>query len=272
MPELFGGAADLTSSTKTIFKPGENFHVDPAGRNVFFGVREFGMCAAVNGMAAHGGLIPFGSTFFVFSDYAKPAIRLAALMQVHSLFVFTHDSIGAGRGRADAPAHRAPDGAARGSGADGLPSGGRQRDGRGLAAGSGTQGAELLCAQPAGPAGASIRPRTTLYAGVSKGAYVLEDAANPQVVLIGTGSEVWPALEAAKLLAAEGIRRAGGQLPQLEDLRGADGGVQGQRAAGGRAQAGGRGRRYAGLVEVRGPGRRRDWAGPLWRLGAGAEW
>src|ERR1039458_3193311 len=88
VPELFGGAADLTSSTKTIFKPGANFHEDAAGRNVFFGVREFGMCAAVNGIAAHGGLIPFGSTFFIFSDYAKPAIRLASLMQVHSLFVF----------------------------------------------------------------------------------------------------------------------------------------------------------------------------------------
>ncbi|MFY9853778.1 MAG: transketolase, partial [Terracidiphilus sp.] len=96
VPELFGGAADLTSSTKTIFKPGANFHEDPAGRNVFFGVREFGMSAAVNGVAAHGGLIPFGSTFFVFSDYAKPAIRLAALMQVHSLFVFTHDSVAVG--------------------------------------------------------------------------------------------------------------------------------------------------------------------------------
>ena len=84
VPELFGGAADLTSSTKTIFKPGANFHVDPAGRNVFFGVREFAMCAAVNGMAAHGGLVPFGSTFFTFSDYCKPAIRLAALSRAHS--------------------------------------------------------------------------------------------------------------------------------------------------------------------------------------------
>ena len=125
VPELFGGAADLTSSTRTIFKPGASFHVDPAGRNVFFGVREFGMCAAVNGMAAHGGLIPFGSTFFVFSDYAKPAIRLAALMQVHSLFVFTHDSIALGE-----------DGAACGSGADGLSPGGCERDGRGLETGS----------------------------------------------------------------------------------------------------------------------------------------
>ncbi len=103
VPELFGGAADLTSSTKTIFKPGASFHVDAAGRNVFFGVREFGMCAAVNGMAAHGGLVPFGSTFFCFADYCKPAIRLAALMQIHSLFVFTHDSIGLGE---DGPTHQ----------------------------------------------------------------------------------------------------------------------------------------------------------------------
>src|SRR5208282_3231390 len=103
VPELFGGAADLTSSTKTIFKPGANFHLDPAGRNVFFGVREFAMCAAVNGMAAHEGLVPFGSTFFTFSDYCKPAIRLAALMRSHSLFVYTHDSIGLGE---DGPTHQ----------------------------------------------------------------------------------------------------------------------------------------------------------------------
>jgi transketolase len=103
VPELFGGAADLTSSTKTIFKDSPSFHVDPAGRNVFFGVREFGMMAMVNGMAAHGGLIPFGSTFFVFSDYCRPALRLAALMSVHSLFVFTHDSVGLGE---DGPTHQ----------------------------------------------------------------------------------------------------------------------------------------------------------------------
>jgi transketolase len=84
VPELIGGAADLTTSTKTIFKTSGNFHLDPAGRNIFFGVREFGMCAAVNGMAVHGGLIPYGSTFFTFSDYCKPALRLAALMQAHS--------------------------------------------------------------------------------------------------------------------------------------------------------------------------------------------
>src|SRR6202789_549773 len=103
IPELFGGAADLTSSTKTIFKDSPSFHVDPTGRNVFFGVREFGMCAMVNGMAAHGGWIPFGSTFFTFSDYCRPALRLAALMGIHSLFVFTHDSIGLGE---DGPTHQ----------------------------------------------------------------------------------------------------------------------------------------------------------------------
>jgi transketolase len=103
VPELFGGAADLTASTKTIFKDSPSFHVDPTGRNVFFGVREFGMCAMVNGMAAHGALIPFGSTFFVFSDYCRPALRLSALMGVHSLFVFTHDSVGLGE---DGPTHQ----------------------------------------------------------------------------------------------------------------------------------------------------------------------
>ncbi len=103
VPELMGGAADLTSSTKTIFKASSSFADDPKGRNIFFGVREFGMCAAVNGMAAHGGFIPFGSTFFVFSDYARNALRMAALMSTHSLFVFTHDSIGLG---ADGPTHQ----------------------------------------------------------------------------------------------------------------------------------------------------------------------
>ena len=237
VPELFGGAADLTSSTKTIFKPGANFHVDPAGRNVFFGVREFGMCAAVNGIAAHGGLIPFGSTFFVFSDYAKPAIRLAALMQIHSLFVFTHDSIGLGE---DGPTHQPIEHLMALRAVPGLTDF-RPADANETAA------AWRLALERKGPSFFALSRQdlpvidpaaVDVYAGVSKGAYVLEDAADPQVVLIGTGSEVWAAVEAAKLLAAEGIRRAGGQLPQLEDLRGADGGVQGQRAAGGRAQAG----------------------------------
>jgi transketolase len=103
LPELFGGAADLTSSTKTIFKDSPSFHVQPAGRNIFFGVREFAMMAMVNGMAAHGGLIPFGSTFFTFSDYCRSAIRMGAMQSSHALYIFTHDSVALGE---DGPTHQ----------------------------------------------------------------------------------------------------------------------------------------------------------------------
>jgi len=204
VPELFGGAADLTSSTKTIFKPGANFHLDPAGRNVFFGVRELAMCAAVNGMAAHGGLIPFGSTFFVFSDYAKPAMRIAALMGVHSLFVYTHDSIGVGE---DGPTHEPIEHlmALRA-----LP---HFTDFRPADANE-TAAAWRLAIERKSPCFFALSrqdlpildpAKHDSYANVSKGAYVVEDAASPKVVLIATGSEVWTALDAAKLLAGEGI-------------------------------------------------------------------
>ena len=205
VPELFGGAADLTSSTRTIFQPGESFHVDPAGRNVFFGVREFGMCAAVNGMAAHGGLIPFGSTFFVFSDYAKPAIRLAALMQVHSLFVFTHDTIALGE---DGPTHQPIEQLMGLRAVPGLTDF-RPADANETAA------AWRLALERKGPCFFALTRQNLpvidpavhdLYAGVSKGAYILQEAENPQLVLIGAGSEVWPCLEASKLLADEGIQ------------------------------------------------------------------
>jgi transketolase len=205
VPELFGGAADLTSSTKTIFKPGANFHEDPAGRNVFFGVREFGMCAAVNGIAAHGGLIPFGSTFFVFSDYAKPAIRLAALMQVQSLFVFTHDSIALGE---DGPTHQPVEQLLGLRAIPGLTDF-RPADANETAA------AWRLALERKGPSFFALSRQNLpvidpavhdVYAGVSKGAYIVQDFANPQVVLLGAGAELWPALEASKLLEAEGIR------------------------------------------------------------------
>jgi len=204
VPELIGGAADLTSSTKTIFKPGANFHEDPAGRNVFFGVREFAMCAAVNGMAAHGGLIPFGSTFFVFSDYAKPAMRLAALMQLQSLFVYTHDSIAVGE---DGPTHEPIE---QLLGLRAIPG---MTDLRPADANE-TAAAWRLALERNGPSFFAlsrqdlplIDPATQdVYAGVSKGAYVLVDAAEPKVILIGSGAEVWPCVEAAKLLAADGI-------------------------------------------------------------------
>jgi transketolase len=204
VPELFGGAADLTASTKTIFKPGANFHIDPAGRNVYFGVREFGMCAAVNGMAAHGGLIPFGSTFFTFSDYAKPAIRLAALMEIHSLFIFTHDSIGLGE---DGPTHQPIEQLMM------LRAVPHLTDFRPADANE-TAAAWRLALERKTPSFMALSRQDLpvidpasrdAYASVSKGAYVLQDAANAQLILMATGSELWPTLDAAKLLAASGI-------------------------------------------------------------------
>ncbi|MEZ4647231.1 MAG: transketolase [Candidatus Eisenbacteria bacterium] len=104
IPELVGGSADLDPSTKTYLKTSTNFSKeDRTGRNIQFGIREHGMGSIVNGMAAHGGLRPFGSTFFVFSDYLRPVLRLAALSHLPSVFVFTHDSIGLGE---DGPTHQ----------------------------------------------------------------------------------------------------------------------------------------------------------------------
>ncbi len=215
VPELFGGAADLTSSTKTIFKPGANFHQDPAGRNVFFGVREFGMSAAVNGMAAHGGLAPFGSTFFCFADYCKPAIRLAALMRSHSIFVFTHDSIGLGE---DGPTHQpiehltmlraVPDLT------DYRPADANETAACWRLALTRTGASFFALSRQDLPV--IDTAKVDVWAGASKGAYVLEDAENPQVVLIGTGSEVWPCMEASKLLKTEGVRARVVSMPSCE--------------------------------------------------------
>ena len=205
VPELFGGAADLTASTKTIFKSSPHFAADPAGRNVFFGVRELAMCASVNGMAVHGGVRPFGSTFFVFSDYAKPALRIAAIMEAPSLFVFTHDSIGVGE---DGPTHEPIEHLMA------LRAVPHMVDFRPADANE-TAAAWRLALEHKAPCFFALTRQDVpvidaakhdVYAGVSKGAYVLEDATDPQVILIGTGSEVWLAVDAAKLLAAEGIR------------------------------------------------------------------
>jgi len=215
VPELFGGAADLTASTKTIFKPGASFHVDPTGRNVFFGVREFGMCAAVNGMAMHGGLLPFGSTFFTFSDYCKPALRLAALMNAHALFVFTHDSIGLGE---DGPTHQPVEHLTM------LRAVPHLTDFRPADANE-TAAAWRLALERKGPCFFAlsrqdlpvIDPTThDAYANVSKGGYILEEVENPQVILIGTGSELWPAMDAAKLLAGEGIKARVVSMPSAK--------------------------------------------------------
>jgi transketolase len=205
VPELFGGAADLTASTKTILKDTGNFHVDPTGRNVWFGVREFAMCAAVNGMAVHGGLIPYGSTFFTFSDYCKPALRLAAIMQAHSIFVYTHDSIALGE---DGPTHQPIEHLMALRAVPGLTDL-RPADANETAA------AWRLALERKSPSFFALSrqdlpvldpQKLDIYGGVSKGAYVVEPGGDsPDLLIVGTGAEVWPSLNAAAALKKEGI-------------------------------------------------------------------
>jgi transketolase len=203
VPELFGGAADLTSSTKTIFKDSPSFHVDAKGRNVFFGVREFGMMAAVNGIAAHGGLIPFGSTFFTFSDYCRSAMRMGALMSVHSLYVFTHDSIGLG---ADGPTHQPVE---QLMSLRAIP---QLTDFRPADANETSACWQLALERKSSSFMALSRQdlpvldaaKYKVFEGTRKGAYILE-AYGKDIVLVGTGSEVEVVLKAAEELKAAGI-------------------------------------------------------------------
>lgn len=205
VPELIGGAADLTASTKTIIANSPSFHVDPKGVNVFFGVREFAMCAMVNGMAVHGGVIPYGSTFFVFSDYCKPALRLSALMQSHSIFVYTHDSVAVGE---DGPTHEPiehlmafrvtpqltdfrPADANETSAAWGLAI---ERNSPCFMALS-RQDLPLLDPE-----------KQKVFEGVAKGAYVVhEPAGKATLQIVATGAELWPSIKAAETLATEGV-------------------------------------------------------------------
>ncbi|MFC5861463.1 transketolase [Acidicapsa dinghuensis] len=212
VPELFGGAADLTASTKTIFKDSGNFHIDPTGRNVYFGVREFAMCAAVNGIAAHGGLLPFGSTFFTFTDYCKSALRMAAIMQTHALFIFTHDSVALGE---DGPTHQ-PIEHLMALRAVPFLTDFRPADANETAA------AWRLAVERNHPSFMALSrqdlpildPATIdTYAGVGKGGYIVKEAENPDIVLIATGSEVWLAIDSAKLLAESGIKARVVSLP-----------------------------------------------------------
>ncbi len=205
VPELVGGAADLTSSTKTIFKESPSFHVDPAGKNIFFGVREFGMCAAVNGMAAHGGLIPFGSTFFVFSDYARSAIRMAALMSTHSLFIFTHDSIGLG---ADGPTHQPVEHLmslrAIPQLTDFRPADANETAACWTLAVERTNASFMALSRQDLPV-LDDKKYNTLE-GPRKGAYVLVAQENPDAIIVATGSEVSLVLQSLPELEKAGIK------------------------------------------------------------------
>jgi transketolase len=203
LPELFGGAADLTSSTKTIFKDSGNFHLDPKGRNVFFGVREFGMMAAVNGIAAHGGLLPFGSTFFTFSDYCRSALRMGALQSSHSMYIFTHDSVGLGE---DGPTHQPVEHlmALRA-----IP---QLTDFRPGDANETSACWGLMVERKSASFMALSRQdlpvldlnKYKVFEGCRKGAYVLEQFGK-DIIIVATGSEVEVALKAANDLKESGI-------------------------------------------------------------------
>jgi transketolase len=211
VPELVGGAADLASSTGTVITPGGD--VTPGGfggRNIHFGVREFGMAAAVNGMVAHGAFRAYGSTFMTFSDYMKNAIRMAALQKLPSILVFTHDSIAVGE---DGPTHQPVEQLAALRSIPGLvtirPADARETAGAWRAAVARQDGPTALVLTRQGlPVLAMERPP------VERGAYVV--APGDDCLLIATGSEVSLALTARELLAGEGVSARVVSMPSWE--------------------------------------------------------
>ena len=208
LPEIMGGSADLAPSNKTWIQDSPSFQPDtPSGRNIHFGVREHGMGGVVNGMAVHGGIIPFGATFFVFSDYMRGAIRLSALSHYPSIWVFTHDSIGVGE---DGPTHQPVEHLAA------LRSIPNLVVLRPADANEVTQAWKVAIERREAPT-ALIFSRQALptldrqiYAsatGLERGAYTLIDLGNDEIelILMASGSEVSLIVEAGKIMADSGI-------------------------------------------------------------------
>jgi transketolase len=202
VPALLAGGADLTSNTGTVLKGhGVQSSDEPAGRQVYFGIREHAMAATMNGMALHGGVLPVGGTFLVFSDYCRPSVRLAALSRAKVVYSFTHDSVGVGE---DGPTHQPVEHVTALRAIPGL---------RVIRPADANETAEAwrLAVEHDGPT-ALILSRQDLpvlegTAGVSlaQGAHILRPAEDPDIVLVATGSEVHVAMAAAELLAAEGL-------------------------------------------------------------------
>ena len=228
LPELWGGSADLAGSNNTFIKGDPSFGPEdittetwtttPGGRNLHFGIREHAMGAIMNGIALHGGTRPYGGTFLIFSDYMRPAIRLAALMRTDAYYVWTHDSIGLGE---DGPTHQPVEQLAALRAIPGV-SIIRPADANETAA---AWRAALL--YPESPKGLALSrqnlpvlPGTKEHAteGVARGAYVLVAGSKPvpDVILLGTGSEVQIAVEAAERLEQEGIAARVVSVPCLD--------------------------------------------------------
>jgi transketolase len=214
LPELFGGSADLAGSNNTDVEGGGDFSADDRlGRNLRFGVREHAMASMANGLALHGGFVPYVASFLVFTDYCRPAIRLAALMQERVVYVMTHDSIGLGE---DGPTHQPVEHLLALRAIPGLtvlrPADGEETVGAWRAALE-AEGPSVLALTRQGLPPLGDRPADA----VSRGAYVLRDTDGaPDVVLIGTGSEVQHCLAAADQLAGDGIAARVVSMPSWE--------------------------------------------------------
>ncbi len=209
IPAMIGGSADLGGSNKTDIAGGGDLLADnPGGRIIHFGVREHAMGAIMNGMALHGGVHPFGGTFLIFSDYMRPAIRLAALMQLPVTYVFTHDSIGLGE---DGPTHQPIEHLAALRAIPGLldlrPADGPETAEAWRAALSHRTGPSFLALTRQTVPSIDRGPGRPSASGLHRGAYILREARSgaPDAVVIASGSEIGTALEARALLHDDGI-------------------------------------------------------------------
>ena len=230
LPELFGGSADLAGSNKTDVDDGGSFSADDRlARNVRFGVREHAMASIANGMALHGGLRPYVGTFLIFTDYARGGLRLSALMGQRVVYVATHDSIGLGE---DGPTHQPIEHLASLRAIPGMtvlrPADADEVVGAWAAALT-TDGPSVIALTRQGVPALGEKPGGPIQA-VARGGYVLRDAANddglPDVILIGTGSEVQYAVEAAEALAAGGVAARVVSMPSWELFAAQDAGYR----------------------------------------------
>lgn len=218
LPNLMGGSADLAESTGTDIKGGGSFSARQAGRNVHWGVREHGMAACLNGMASHGGVRPFGSTFLIFTDYCKPAIRLSGLMQLPVIYIGTHDSIGLGE---DGPTHQPIEQLAMLRATPNVtvirPADATETVEAWKAALERCDGPTVL-ALSRQKLPVLDRTRLAPAAGAARGGYVLLEApgGKPAAIVLATGAEVHVALAATERLQAEGIAVRLVSLPSWE--------------------------------------------------------
>ncbi|MCG8924856.1 transketolase [Lentzea sp. CC55] len=228
LPELWGGSADLAESNLTTIKGAKSFgpaeistgmwSADPYGRVLHFGVRENAMGMILNGIALHGPTRPFGGTFLVFSDYMRPAVRLAAIMKAAVTYVWTHDSIGLGE---DGPTHQPIEHLAA---LRAIPDFAVVRPGDA----NETAFAWKAVIEQLGPVGLALSRQNvptlegTSAEGVKRGGYVLFGDENPEIVIIGTGSELQVAAEAGKVLQGEGVAVRVVSMPSIDWFEGQD--------------------------------------------------